>query len=72
MSSKSMLKVMLILLAITLFTLTAYPQGLNSGTVAGVVVDPNKAVVPNATVTIENSVTGYQRTITTQSDAVNT
>ena len=68
MSSKSMLKVILILLAITLFTLTAYPQGLNSGTVTGVVVDPNKAVVPNATVTIENSVTGYQRTVTTQSD----
>ena len=68
MSSKSMLKVMLILLAVTLFTLTAHPQGLNSGTVTGVVVDPNKAVVPNATITIENSVTGYQRTVTTQSD----
>ena len=40
-------------------------QGLSSGTIIGVVVDPNKAVVPNATVTIENAVTGYKQSLNT-------
>src|SRR5437660_1099181 len=40
-------------------------QGLSSGTITGVVVDPNKAVVPNATVTIENAVTGYKQSLNT-------
>src|SRR5438094_3961303 len=43
----------------------ATAQGLSSGTVTGVVADPNKAVVPNATVTIENAVTGYKRSVNT-------
>ena len=68
MSSKMSVKVTLVLLTIILYALTVYSQGLNSGTVEGVVVDPNKAVVPNATVTIENSVTGYQRTASTESN----
>ncbi|HJP91567.1 MAG TPA: TonB-dependent receptor [Pyrinomonadaceae bacterium] len=45
-----------------------FAQALNAGTVAGTVVDPNKAVVPNATVTIENAVTGYKRTTNTGTD----
>src|SRR5258706_15349661 len=43
-------------------------QALNAGTVAGVVTDPNNAVVPNATVTIANGITGYTRTATTDAD----
>ena len=43
-------------------------QGLSAGTVTGVVVDPNNAVVPNATVTIANSVTGYTRVANTGTD----
>jgi hypothetical protein len=46
----------------------ARAQGLNSGAVTGVVVDPNNAAVPNATVTIANSVTGYTRVVTAGSD----
>ena len=46
----------------------ASAQGLTAGTVIGVVVDPNKAVVPNATVTLENAVTGYNRSMTTGAD----
>jgi hypothetical protein len=68
MSSKMSVKVTLVLLTIILYALTVYSQGLNSGTVEGVVVDPNKAVVPTATVIIENSVTGYQRTASTESN----
>src|SRR6266404_681507 len=47
---------------------TANAQALTAGTVSGAVVDPNGAVVPNATVTIANSITGYKRTTTTDAD----
>src|SRR5262249_36564257 len=41
-------------------------QSLGSaGTVNGVVSDPNGAVIAGATVTIQNPVTGYRRTTTT-------
>jgi Carboxypeptidase regulatory-like domain len=43
-------------------------QALSAGTVTGIVVDPNGAVVPNATVTIANPVTGYKRTANTGTD----
>jgi hypothetical protein len=46
----------------------AAAQALNAGTVTGVVTDPNNAVVPNATVTIANAVTGYTRTANTDAD----
>jgi carboxypeptidase family protein len=39
----------------------------NAGTVGGTVVDPNQAAVPGATVTLSNPVSGYMRTITTDS-----
>jgi hypothetical protein len=50
------------------FTYAAFSQSLTAGTVAGTVTDPNNAVVPNATVTIENAVTGYKQTTVTGSD----
>jgi hypothetical protein len=44
-------------------------QSLGSaGTVTGVVTDQNNAVVPKATVKIENPVTGYTRTVNTSDD----
>src|SRR5438309_11532044 len=55
-------------LVFSIFTVNTWAQGLSSGTITGVVVDPNKAVVPNATVTIENSVTGYKRSLNTSTD----
>src|ERR1700733_13197891 len=46
--------------------LHAYAQsGGNSGSISGTVVDPSGAVVPNAGVEIHNSVSGYERTTTT-------
>src|SRR3954447_26184883 len=54
---------------ISLAGLTASAQSLGTaGTIIGVVNDPNNAVVPNATVTISNPVTGYSRTVTTGQD----
>src|SRR6266478_7828001 len=46
----------------------ARAQGLSAGTVTGIVVDPNKAVVSSATVTLENALTGYNRSMTTGAD----
>jgi len=46
----------------------AHAQALTAGTVSGAVVDPNGAVVPNANVTIENSLTGYKRAATTDAE----
>ncbi len=43
-------------------------QALTAGTVTGAIIDPNGAVVPNANVTIENSITGYKRNATSDSD----
>jgi hypothetical protein len=47
---------------------TTNGQALTAGTVAGAIVDPNGAVVPNANVTIGNSLTGYKRNVTSDAD----
>ncbi len=61
----------LCLLTFTLvLSYSALGQSLTAGTVSGTVTDPNNAVVPGATVTIENSVTAYKQTVTTGSDGV--
>src|SRR5579884_1893850 len=39
-----------------------------AGTVEGTVVDPTGALVPSATVTLSNPVSGYTRTVTTGED----
>lgn len=49
-------------------TLPANAQALTAGTVTGAIVDPNGAVVPNANVTIANSLTGYKRNVTSDAD----
>jgi hypothetical protein len=49
-------------------TSIANSQALSAGTVTGAVVDPNNAVVPNAQITISNAITGYKRTVTTDTD----
>lgn len=46
----------------------AFGQSMSAGTISGTVVDPNKAVVANATVTLENAVTGYKRSTNTGTD----
>src|SRR5436190_15250259 len=53
-----------------LFAITTYvnAQGLSAGTVSGVVVDPNNAIVPNASLTLSNPVTGYKRAAASGTD----
>ena len=60
--------VTLVVLVFCLSTSIPRAQGLNSGTVTGVVVDPNDAVIPNASVTIANPVTGYSRVVITDAN----
>jgi hypothetical protein len=60
------------LLAFGLAVLAAFGAGIafgqgTSGSITGTVTDPTGAVVPGATVTIANPVSGYQRTATSNS-----
>jgi hypothetical protein len=57
-----------LLVLISVLSSAAFAQALSAGTVAGVVFDPNNAAVPNANVTIANSITGYTRTVTSNAD----
>ena len=50
-----------------LLTLPALGQSLTSGDVAGTVIDPSGAAVPNATVTLKNKDTGTTQNATTNS-----
>ncbi|PYT04970.1 MAG: TonB-dependent receptor, partial [Acidobacteria bacterium] len=67
--TKVALRLVLLLAVAVVASAPALAQALGSaGTVTGVVTDPNGAVVPNATVTISNPVTGYTRTANTDAD----
>src|SRR6476646_8574314 len=57
-----------LLALISLLSSATVGHALSAGTVAGVVLDPNNAAVPNANVKIANSVTGYTRTVTSGAD----
>src|SRR6516225_11625562 len=63
-SKKSLPATSLVLLFLVLNG-SGYAQSGRSSSVTGTVVDPSGAVVPNATVTIRNSVSAFERTTTT-------
>src|SRR5204863_5192556 len=60
--------VLIAALTICSFTTNSKAQALSAGTITGMVVDPNGAVVANATVTIINPITGYKRTVNTDAN----
>src|SRR2546426_12630770 len=71
MTQKSILqtfRLVCLLALISVLSSATFGQALSAGTVAGVILDPNNAAVPNASVTIANSVTGFKRTITSNTD----
>ncbi len=53
------------LLALALASVSASAQSGNAGTISGTVSDPSGAVIPNASVHLSNSVSGFVRTTTT-------
>ena len=54
-------------LFLAVFAAVSNAQTGNSSTISGTVVDPSGAVVANATVSIHDPVSGYQRSATTDS-----
>ena len=42
-----------------------FPQSISSGTVTGTVLDPDKMVVPQASIELRNPVTGYNQAVIT-------
>jgi hypothetical protein len=56
---------LLVLLCLCVFALPAAVLAQNSASISGTVTDPTGAVVPKATVEIQNPVSGYERTTTT-------
>src|SRR5215472_20943 len=67
-SDCSIIRSLFVVLIPLILSCSTSAQSLTAGTVSGTVVDPNGAIVPNASVTISNPVTGYNRTVTTGSD----
>src|ERR1051326_1565845 len=53
--------------AMFLFCFQAFAQTSSSGTIQGTVTDPTNAVIPGAKVEIHNPVSGYTRTVTSDS-----
>src|SRR5882724_2612882 len=64
--NRTLRQLIMLPLTVFIFCLVGWSQSLgNAGTISGTIVDPNGAVVRGATVTIQNPVTGYKRTVTT-------
>jgi len=63
---KRIFVILLVLVSAGVSTSSIFAQGLgNSGTITGTVVDPSGATIPGATVEIQNKVTGYEKSTTT-------
>src|SRR5438128_2414219 len=67
-SNLVLIRSLFLIIAALVLSFSVVGQSLSAGTISGVVVDPNNAVVANATVTLENAVTGYKQSTNTNSD----
>ncbi|HKF52948.1 MAG TPA: TonB-dependent receptor [Candidatus Acidoferrales bacterium] len=64
---QSSLLILIVCLCAFIFPGISFAQAGNSSTISGTVLDPSGAVVAKATVTIDDPVSGYQRSTTTDS-----
>lgn len=64
-SSKSLMRLLLVVLVCMTMTLVAVAQSTTDGAISGTVADVQGAVVPNASVTVRNIGTNAQQTVTT-------
>lgn len=64
-SPKELLRATLVAALFWILSASGYAQSGSSSSVIGAVLDPSGAVVPNATVTIRNPVSAFERTTTT-------
>lgn len=65
---RSALQLLTLAAMMSLSAYASFGQSITAGTVTGTIIDPNKAAVATATITIENAVTGYKRTVNTEAD----
>src|SRR2546423_14728826 len=62
-------RLVVLCLCLAFLTANAFAQSeATTGNIEGRVLDPNGAVIPNATVTAKNQATGFERTATTDGD----
>ena len=66
---KKVLNTLSILLVAFVLFIPAFAQSQSTtGLIQGTVLDPNGAIVSGASVTVKNTGTGFERTVTTNSD----
>jgi len=63
-------KFLLVSVAVAVFGLPAYGQLAPTGSITGTIMDPQGAVVPNASITAKNKATGEERTATSVDSGV--
>src|SRR5207248_6293554 len=62
-------RLVVLCLCLAFLTLNAFAQSeATTGNIEGRVLDPNGAVIPNATITAKNDATGLEKTATTDSE----
>jgi len=64
---QSFLLILIVCVCVSMFPVICSAQAGNSSTVSGTVTDPSGAVVASASVTIHDPVSGYERSVTTDS-----
>ena len=62
---RALSRMLVMILIVQLISPAVIPKTSAGGTVEGAVIDPNKAVIVGATVTLENIRTGYKNTVQT-------
>ncbi len=66
---RSLFSSLILLVLLTSNYQPAFSQAFDNGSLAGVITDPNGAIVPGATVTVTNKGTGFKRSVVANDEA---